>query len=540
MLTPLALFLGLLAATAFIAHWSDNLGKKLGKKRVSVFGLRPRTSATILTVVSSWAIMGFTLVALLLAVVPLRTALFHFDEERARFNREREQFAMEHARFAAEQTLSEHRLKVSQERRKAAETQAAKANTSYATVQGQLVTAQGQIATANQAKSTAEKGAKRASERQTEAQRGEANAKRGEQKAQEAEQNARQAEATVRQNLAAATGNLNSVRTQLTSSKTQLGLSRGELQNVRVSLSNTKFQLNSAHFQLRQAQLATRKARQAQVKAAQAERRASQAAFRATQAAFKATKQQLQTEYLANRVGGQNLLLASSDIAFAVDHTLSERRFPDRFSPEEGQTQLRQLLVQSQNAAQLLLRNTGNEALANAVKVVPAGVAYDNQGNIDASSEARWLKLYGSVLASGGQSVLARLVVASNTSNSALLNVPVVEARLLLVLQQRIPEGKVFSQGTINGAQSEADIYGSLYSLIEEARRNAIALKVSPPLSPESPTFFASDTNQKILDALREVQKVKRPVSVRLVAARDLNTAEPLQIRFQIGDTGTT
>lgn len=74
MFTPLILFFGLTVATAVIAHWSDNLGKKLGKKRVSLFGLRPRTTATILTIASSWAIMLFTLAVLLIAVPPLKNA----------------------------------------------------------------------------------------------------------------------------------------------------------------------------------------------------------------------------------------------------------------------------------------------------------------------------------------------------------------------------------------------------------------------------------------------------------------------------------
>src|SRR4051794_7948237 len=77
--TPLALFIALLIATAVIAYWSDNLGKKLGKKRVSLFGLRPRTTATLLTITSSWVIMGLTLGALLIVWQPLRRSLFDYD-----------------------------------------------------------------------------------------------------------------------------------------------------------------------------------------------------------------------------------------------------------------------------------------------------------------------------------------------------------------------------------------------------------------------------------------------------------------------------
>jgi uncharacterized protein (DUF3084 family) len=44
-----------------IAYVSDNMGKKLGKKRISLFGLRPRQTATALTMATSVGIMLVTL-----------------------------------------------------------------------------------------------------------------------------------------------------------------------------------------------------------------------------------------------------------------------------------------------------------------------------------------------------------------------------------------------------------------------------------------------------------------------------------------------
>ncbi len=60
MWTPLFLLVGLMIATAVIAYWSDNLGKKLGKKRVSLLGLRPKQTATLITIASSLVIMLVT------------------------------------------------------------------------------------------------------------------------------------------------------------------------------------------------------------------------------------------------------------------------------------------------------------------------------------------------------------------------------------------------------------------------------------------------------------------------------------------------
>ena len=79
MLTIFVLFVGLTLATAVIAYWSDNLGKKLGKKRVSLWGLRPRTTATVLTITSSWLIMVFTLGVLLTIFPLLRQSLLDYQ-----------------------------------------------------------------------------------------------------------------------------------------------------------------------------------------------------------------------------------------------------------------------------------------------------------------------------------------------------------------------------------------------------------------------------------------------------------------------------
>ncbi|HVF09670.1 MAG TPA: DUF3084 domain-containing protein, partial [Abditibacteriaceae bacterium] len=83
MLTPLVLLLGLAVATCVIAYVADNLGKKLGKKRVSMWGLRPRQTATLLTMASGLGIMLVTLFVLLGLWGPLRHALLSYDRVRA-------------------------------------------------------------------------------------------------------------------------------------------------------------------------------------------------------------------------------------------------------------------------------------------------------------------------------------------------------------------------------------------------------------------------------------------------------------------------
>src|SRR5688572_5090161 len=83
MSTPLVLLIGLALVTCVIAYWSDNLGKKLRKKRVTLFGLRPRQTATLMTMTSSVVIMLFTFGVLLATNSGLRGALLRYDKEKA-------------------------------------------------------------------------------------------------------------------------------------------------------------------------------------------------------------------------------------------------------------------------------------------------------------------------------------------------------------------------------------------------------------------------------------------------------------------------
>src|ERR1700744_6577517 len=82
--TPIILFVGLTLTTCVIAYWSDNLGKKLGKKRITFLGLRPRQTATLISMISSVGIMLVTFTGLALFSSQVRDALVNSQGLRAR------------------------------------------------------------------------------------------------------------------------------------------------------------------------------------------------------------------------------------------------------------------------------------------------------------------------------------------------------------------------------------------------------------------------------------------------------------------------
>ncbi len=80
------LILMLIIISGMIAYIGDQLGMKMGKKRVSIFGLRPRYSSMIITVVTGMIIAALSIFILLSVYSGLRQALFNINEVMERLN----------------------------------------------------------------------------------------------------------------------------------------------------------------------------------------------------------------------------------------------------------------------------------------------------------------------------------------------------------------------------------------------------------------------------------------------------------------------
>jgi len=76
------LILVMIMTGGVIAFIGDKLGTKIGKKRLSIMGLRPRHTSMIVTVVTGCFITGFSIGFMLLISENVRTALFGMEELR--------------------------------------------------------------------------------------------------------------------------------------------------------------------------------------------------------------------------------------------------------------------------------------------------------------------------------------------------------------------------------------------------------------------------------------------------------------------------
>ena len=134
----------------FIAYLADKMGSKIGKKRMSIFGLRPKHTSILLTVTSGTIIAVLTIGVMAVSSQSARTALFGMDKlqrELKLLNAEKAGAAV--ALDAAKERVEEQNKKISELDAKmqasmrendAMEAKLAEANSMYSKAQEELTT----------------------------------------------------------------------------------------------------------------------------------------------------------------------------------------------------------------------------------------------------------------------------------------------------------------------------------------------------------------------------------------------------------------
>ncbi|UBF28615.1 DUF3084 domain-containing protein [Kovacikia minuta CCNUW1] len=91
MSTGYILILAVLLLGGFIATLGDRVGTRVGKARLSLFNLRPRKTATLVTILTGTVIAASTLGILFAASEYLRTGVFELDNIQRQLRRNRTQ-----------------------------------------------------------------------------------------------------------------------------------------------------------------------------------------------------------------------------------------------------------------------------------------------------------------------------------------------------------------------------------------------------------------------------------------------------------------
>lgn len=138
-----------------IAYIADKMGSKIGKKRMSIFGLRPKYTSILLTVLSGIMISVVTICVMAIASQSARTALFGMEKlqhELASLNKEKQTASAALAQANAEvdkknSTISELDAKIQQSIRENDEMEA-----KLATVNDKYMQAQVEVASLTEAR----------------------------------------------------------------------------------------------------------------------------------------------------------------------------------------------------------------------------------------------------------------------------------------------------------------------------------------------------------------------------------------------------
>lgn len=497
MKTPLILFLGLTVATCVIAYWADNLGKKLGKKRISLFGLRPRQTATLISMVSSWGIMLLTLGVLLVFFSDLRHALLDFD-------RIREQNQVMRRQRNALRAQAGHLKQEAEESRRHAD----EARRDYETALGELQGAEQKL-TVEQKRLRVAQDAKSRAEAARAAAQANAAAARGQY-------------ARVQAQLVSTTHSYENVKTWLTQARAKLQGAQGQLHVVQAKLTHTQAYLAVVERNLK---AANESYSTVQTRALLA---IGELAKKRDELMVQVAERQKQVELLQQNVENLSALTGQlqRNIAFRGKRTLSigdvlaSHTLPARASADEVRTAVSQLFTEAEE----FVRQPAINAQALRLPSLPGSQ------NVPLS-EADISALLVSYLSTLEKPVSVRLVSALNHFEGDRQ----ISAQFVTVPERTIfNHGDVIAEAEISGGQSDARIFSQLLSLVERAEKAAGERGVNPPRSPENPAFFAASTNERLFEALRRIQGLGGSAEVRLLAASDVSSIAPISVRFEV------
>jgi len=128
------LILAVLILGGVLSTLGDRLGSRIGKARLSLFRLRPRNTAVLVTVLTGSLISALTLGLMVAVSERLRVGLFQLDQLEARLSNSRKALQTSGAQLAR----TENQLHQAQGERKRAEADRRRADQGRATARGQL------------------------------------------------------------------------------------------------------------------------------------------------------------------------------------------------------------------------------------------------------------------------------------------------------------------------------------------------------------------------------------------------------------------
>jgi len=523
--TLLILTLVLLVATCVIAYWSDNLGKKLGKKRISLFGLRPRQTATFISMGSSVGIMLLTLGALLFSNQSVRNALTRYDltkKENRNLLLANSKLRDDGIRLA---NASDNWQKQTDEAKNAAQ----KAEALAKLAQGKANAARADLGKVRLELMTAQSNARdaisraAAADRQTSQAR--ANLRAAESKLQSAEEKLQAAADAVRQRenklrdvsakLRDVTGRIADTNRKLADSRRALDASNRARDLTIENLNQTKAiamkQIDALNIQLGRL-------------------KEEEATLLAEKRVLFSEVRDLQLEIVDLKGQREELFKQREEISSGIiDPEIPVGAIiaieTSKASPREDEARA---LVQS-------MLKVGEAELKKLKREMALSLVQPRGGQKVELPQEQLLDMLVASLRESNVPVSVRLVVAGNHAPGEN---PVRVRFFTIQVSKLFDEGDVIANTTIENGLTDAKVFGALEKLINAAEVRTRNLGASPILTKEEPHYWPSGTGERVFEALRRIQALGSKAEVQLVAARDISSIGPMQIRFDVKPAG--
>lgn len=531
-MTLAILILALIVATCIIAYIADNIGKNLGKKRISIMGLRPRQTATLISMTASVAIMLLTVAILMLTSASLRNALLRYDAEKKAANqvqREREQLLAEKqtllknvqaqreqiernrnrtAQFMQQRVEAESLLKSANVRLATARKGEASARARAREAQGRLTQARKQFETFKKQLAAAKAEVGVAQKRVQQAQSQVENAEK-QLKAEQSRVN------STRAALSAAQGQLKTAQTQLVEAQQKQLAAGRQLEQARTRLNATEVNFQRVQEEVKKNLAQLQEAENESAKL-EARRNALEKELEARNLELDNLKEQVnQRRAELVRLGEIANRIATGDVAIQFGEVFADETVPPHASTKEALQALHKLMGEA--------REKLSETQRSVTLVVP-----ETASNL---SEEEFLSGFAAYLSTLEVPVSLRLTAARDHARGET-NVVV---RLLPVEVRTVFEkDEVLASAAIDAGNEDARIFNRLLALLNENEQRARERGVMPLLSPENPFFYPPGTNEKVFDALRRIQAMGGIVRVRLLADENISTIDPPRVKFEI------
>lgn len=488
-------FLFIVVVSGLIAYVGDYIGRRIGRKRLTIFGLRPKSTAILFTIITGAVIAIVTTAAVLAVSEDARERILGYTEivtrleQQAAVQHERRQRAEDLAAAAqAQKQQAERALVTAEQAARRAETAQGEAEQRSAgavelarRTQAQVVAARRELSAARQRRDTALARVK---------------------SAEAAVDKARRAERELDVRLRAA-------RAELDERLEEIEKANREIQNAFELLKKGRQAAEETEAQVAELQAALDKGRRERDQLLQELDRSRAEARRLRE--------------VADQLRAEAMRSGSGEVIVEYGSELARTRFRESLTRDRIEEQLDTLLRAVERKA--VERGAGADERYGGDHAVLFGVARDGTLIAGATFKLDVVEF----LAASGRSVWVRAIALRNSVAGQPVYYSLQRDADRLVFR----DGEVLATATVDGRDGEGEVGRRLDALIRDQVNPLAEKRGLLPNPDEKLTVIGPET---WFPALRQIKDANRPVTVRVVAVGDIRNGDSLAIAFEVAD----